>query len=138
MRYQACCYIDGQWWLGGTTTGAGRSSAYKVLMEDTLNNKDAGKEGDNGNRQCLASDLTTHIDYPGGKPKSNVTVPSLVGGYRSEAVDLITQYGLEPSVTEVFHSSLEGTVVSQSPAASSEVPAGSTVTIEVSKGPSDE
>jgi serine/threonine-protein kinase len=61
-------------------------------------------------------------------------VPVLVGTQRSVAVQQIRGRGLEPSIGEEESNSPEGEVISQSPAAGSEVEAGSTVSIVVSSG----
>ena len=66
-----------------------------------------------------------------------VTVPGgLVGRSQGEADGSIRAAGLNASVTEVFDSNVaKGVVVSVVPGAGSSTPAGSTVTIVVSKGP---
>jgi serine/threonine-protein kinase len=61
-------------------------------------------------------------------------VPVLVGTQRSVAVQQIRGRGLVPSVEERESSSPAGEVISQAPSAGSRLPAGSTVSIVVSKG----
>lgn len=68
-----------------------------------------------------------------GKPK--VTVPPLVGKTRDEAVQELTALGLDVTVAEVNSSRPGGTVTAQDPAAGIVLVGGSTVRINVSKGP---
>jgi len=62
------------------------------------------------------------------------TVPVLVGTQRSVAVQQIRSRGFVPSVEERESSSPAGQVTRQAPSAGSQLPAGSTVSIVVSKG----
>jgi serine/threonine-protein kinase len=62
------------------------------------------------------------------------TVPVLVGTQRSVAVQQIRGRGLSPSIEEAASSKPEGEVIRQAPSAGSQLPAGSTVSIVVSKG----
>ncbi len=62
------------------------------------------------------------------------TVPVLVGTQRSVAVQQIRGRGLSPSVEETDSSKPAGEVIRQAPSAGSQLPAGSTVSIVVSKG----
>ena len=62
------------------------------------------------------------------------TVPVLVGTQRSVAVQQIRSRGFVPSVEERESSSPAGQVTHQAPSAGSQLPAGSTVSIVVSKG----
>lgn len=70
-------------------------------------------------------------------PVETVTVPGgLVGRSQGEADSAIRAAGLNASVTEVFDANVrKGVVVSVVPGEGSPTPAGSTVTIVVSKGP---
>ncbi len=61
-------------------------------------------------------------------------VPVLVGAQRSLAVQQIRGRGFIPSVEEAESPAPAGQVIRQSPSAGSELPAGSTVSIVVSKG----
>jgi serine/threonine-protein kinase len=61
-------------------------------------------------------------------------VPVLVGAQRSVAVQQIRGRGFTPSVEEAESSSPTGQVIRQAPSAGSKLPAGSSVTIVVSKG----
>jgi eukaryotic-like serine/threonine-protein kinase len=61
-------------------------------------------------------------------------VPVLVGTQRSVAVQQIRGRGFVPSVEERESASPAGEVISQAPSAGSKLPAGSTVSIVVSKG----
>lgn len=62
------------------------------------------------------------------------TVPVLAGTQRSVAVQQIRGRGFTPSVEEEASSKPAGEVIRQAPNAGSQLPAGSTVTIVVSKG----
>jgi eukaryotic-like serine/threonine-protein kinase len=62
------------------------------------------------------------------------TVPVLVGTQRSVAVQQIRGRGFSPSVEEATSSKPAGEVIRQAPSAGSKLPAGSTVSIVVSKG----
>jgi serine/threonine-protein kinase len=62
------------------------------------------------------------------------TVPVLVGTQRSVAVQQIRSRGLSPSVEEADSPKPTGEVIRQAPSAGSQLPAGSTVSIVVSKG----
>lgn len=62
------------------------------------------------------------------------TVPVLVGSQRSVAVQQIRGRGFVPSVEEQRSSDPAGQVIRQAPSAGSQLPAGSTVSIVVSKG----
>ncbi len=62
------------------------------------------------------------------------TVPVLVGTQRSVAVQQIRGRGFSPSVEEATSSKPAGEVIRQAPSAGSQLPAGSTVSIVVSKG----
>jgi serine/threonine-protein kinase len=61
-------------------------------------------------------------------------VPVLVGSRRSLAVQQIRSRGFSPQVEEAESASPAGEVIRQAPSAGSRLPAGSTVTIVVSKG----
>jgi serine/threonine-protein kinase len=62
------------------------------------------------------------------------TVPVLVGTQRSVAVQQIRGRGFSPSVEEAASSKPAGEAIRQAPSAGSKLPAGSTVSIVVSKG----
>jgi serine/threonine-protein kinase len=92
--------------------------------------------------------LVIHSEPPGGETATRGTsvvlfvssgpklakVPILVGEQRSVAVQQIRGRGFTPSVEEEASSSPAGQVIRQSPSAGSQLPAGSTVSIVVSKG----
>jgi eukaryotic-like serine/threonine-protein kinase len=63
-----------------------------------------------------------------------VEVPSLVGGTYEEAVDALTELGLEPLRVEVFSQKPVGQVTGQDPEAGQIVDEGSQVEVRVSKG----
>jgi len=123
----------------GLTTAAAEKkleeAGFKARIEPV--NSDKVEEG-----------LVIHSDPPGGEtalrgteivltvssgPKL-ATVPVLVGTQRSVAVQQIRGRGFAPSVEEQQSSSPAGQVIRQAPSAGSKLPAGSTVSIVVSKG----
>ncbi|MGH3104911.1 MAG: Stk1 family PASTA domain-containing Ser/Thr kinase [Gaiellaceae bacterium] len=85
-----------------------------------------------GKRIDRATDEVT-IYVSTGKPKS--TVPGVVGKSRDEAVAELTARRLEPMVVEVPSGKPVNTVTGQSPKAGDTVDQGTTVRINVSKGP---
>ncbi|MHB8779764.1 MAG: Stk1 family PASTA domain-containing Ser/Thr kinase [Candidatus Geothermincolia bacterium] len=73
-----------------------------------------------------------------GKGVEKVKVPNVEGKTEDEAVDAISAAGLKADVQEQSSDTVpEGEVMSQNPAADTEVAKGSTVTIRVSSGPSE-
>jgi beta-lactam-binding protein with PASTA domain len=76
------------------------------------------------------------IELEVSKGKEPVTVPDVVDLEADTAGDLLTGAGLKVSVDDEFSATVpEGSIISQSPAADEVVPAGTTVTIVVSRGP---
>jgi serine/threonine-protein kinase len=76
------------------------------------------------------------VDLVVSKGKAPVQLPSVVGQDADEATSLLRDLGLQVSVSQDFSATVdEGFVISQSPGAGDVVPAGSTVTIVISKGP---
>lgn len=66
---------------------------------------------------------------------AGATVPDVVGDAEATAIAAIEGEGLSASVAREYHASVaEGVVISQDPAATTEVDAGSVVTILVSRG----
>ncbi len=64
-----------------------------------------------------------------------VKVPDVVGDTEAEGVAALSQLGFEVNKTEGFDAYIkEGSIITQDPAAGSRVPAGSVVTIRISKG----
>jgi serine/threonine-protein kinase len=92
--------------------------------------------------------LVIHSDPRGGKTATRgstvvltvssgpklAKVPVLVGSQRSVAVQQIRSRGFSPQVEEAESSAPAGEVIRQAPSAGSQLPAGATVTIVVSKG----
>ncbi|MGE5281580.1 MAG: protein kinase domain-containing protein [Chloroflexota bacterium] len=76
---------------------------------------------------------TTVVLFVSSGPKL-AKVPVLVGEQRSVAVQQIRGRGFVPSVEERKDSAPAGQVIRQAPSAGSQLPAGSTVSIVVSKG----
>ncbi len=78
-------------------------------------------------------DTTVVIDVSSGKPQ--VTIPSVVGESATDAVQKLTQSGLDAQVANVHSDMPEGQVVAQKPAAGLVVVEGTQVRINVSSGP---
>jgi serine/threonine-protein kinase len=110
---------------------AGFGAAVKIVNSDSV---EEGlvihSEPSAGTTATHGSDVTLFVS---SGPKL-AKVPVLVGTQRSVAVQQIRGRGLEPSVSEEESTSPAGEVISQSPSAGSEVEAGSSVAIVVSKG----
>jgi serine/threonine protein kinase/beta-lactam-binding protein with PASTA domain len=68
-------------------------------------------------------------------PSNMVVVPNLLGMSQAAAESALAGVGLEASVVEVDSTEPGGTVVSQDPAAGTQVQAGAKVTVEVSNAP---
>jgi beta-lactam-binding protein with PASTA domain/predicted Ser/Thr protein kinase len=84
-----------------------------------------------GNRQTKGSIVTVLVST--GKAK--VKVPDVVGARRDDAVQALTNAGLDPNVVEVSSDEDPGMVTAQAPKGGTVVIEGSTVRINVSKGP---
>ncbi len=67
--------------------------------------------------------------------KAKVKVPDVVGARRDDAVEALTNAGLDPNVVEVSSDEDPGMVTAQAPKGGTVVIEGSTVRINVSKGP---
>ena len=78
-------------------------------------------------------DTTVVIDVSSGKPQ--VTIPSVVGESATDAVQKLTQAGLDAQVANVHSDKPENQVVAQNPAAGLVVVEGTQVRINVSSGP---
>ncbi len=65
----------------------------------------------------------------------NVTVPGVVGQDVTSAVAALAQAGLEQKIKRIYSGQQQDTVTGQNPAAGDHVKKGSTVTINVSRGP---
>jgi beta-lactam-binding protein with PASTA domain len=76
------------------------------------------------------------VDLVISKGKEPVQLPSVIGQDGDEATSILRDLQLQISVSRDFSATIEeGFVISQSPGAGDVVPAGSTVTIVISKGP---
>ncbi len=94
-------------------------------------NPGAGSAASEGDR------VTIYVSQGAGS--QTVQVPKLIGHYESDAVQLLTNYGLYAFVThESSELVSEGLVISQDLREGSYVPNGSTITITVSTGPREE
>ena len=81
----------------------------------------------------LPKDSIVTILVSSGKPK--ISVPSVVGKSRDAAVKELTERGLDATVVEVSSQRPSGIVTAQNPGAGTVVVSGSSVRINVSKGP---
>ena len=81
----------------------------------------------------LARDSIVTILVSDGKP--NVTVPDVRGDAQAEATEELVRRGLDPSVSFINSPEPEGTVTGQDPAPGLTVVTGTTVRINVSRGP---
>jgi serine/threonine-protein kinase len=77
----------------------------------------------------------TAVDLVVSAGQATASVPDVRGASQADATTKLSNAGFKVDVGQVFSSQSAGTVISQGPAAGSTVPAGSTVTISVSKGP---
>jgi serine/threonine-protein kinase len=84
-----------------------------------------------GDREPKDSTVTLWIST--GKPKA--MVPDLKGHPLTDAITRLADVGLTPKIRYIHSSAPEDTVTAQNPAAGDRVIKGSTVTINVSKGP---
>ncbi len=84
----------------------------------------------------LAPGDTVHLVVSTGKKVKSVIVPTLVGQSLDNARKMITDIGLNvASVTEVYSSEAVGRVTYQSIASGTEVDEGTSIVLNVSKGP---
>ena len=81
----------------------------------------------------VEKDTVVTIDVSSGKPE--VTVPSVVGESSTDAVAELTTAGLDAQVVEVDSDKEPGTVTGQTPAPGTVVVEGTSVRINVSRGP---
>ena len=89
------------------------------------------QEPDPGTR--LAKDSLVTILVSEGKP--TVSVPNVVGESQAEAIEELTRRGLDPKTVPINSSRPEGTVTAQDPRPGLTVVTGTTVRINVSRGP---
>ena len=90
-----------------------------------------GQEPRSGSK--LSKGQTVDITISKGKKVKKVTVPNVKGGTLSAAESTLKGKGLSVSVEKKESSQAPGTVISQSPAADSEVESGFTVTLVVAE-----
>jgi eukaryotic-like serine/threonine-protein kinase len=111
----------------GLRVGAVRRVYHDSVREGVVISQDPSQG------QLIAGD---EVDLEVSKGKEPITVPDVEDLEADPAGDLLTGVGLKVSVSNAFSGTVpEGSVISQSPVANEVVPAGSTVTIVVSKGP---
>lgn len=110
-----------------------------VRKEDSSDTVEEGNviSQDPAGGESVPADSTITITISTGAEA--ITMPDLTGMQRDAAVAKIGELGLTVgTVEEVYSSEDEGTVVSQSVTADTEVEAGTTVDLEVSKGEEEE
>ena len=90
-----------------------------------------GQEPRSGTR--ISKGQTIDITISKGKKVKKVTVPNVKGGTLSAAEGTLKGKGLSVVVEKRESSQAPGTVISQSPAADSEVESGSTVTLVIAE-----
>jgi serine/threonine-protein kinase len=126
-----------------STAGLTRTEA-----EETLEEAGFGARVESVNSEKVEEALVISSEPGGGETATRGTdvilrvssgpklakVPVLVGTQRSLAVQQIRGRGFAPSVEEVEDKAPAGQVIRQAPSAGSQLPAGSTVSITVSKG----
>ena len=81
----------------------------------------------------ISKGQTIDITISKGKKVKKVTVPNVKGGTLSAAESTLKSRGLSVNVEKQASSQAPGTVISQSPAADSEIESGSTVTLVVAE-----
>jgi eukaryotic-like serine/threonine-protein kinase len=81
----------------------------------------------------IAKDSTVTIWVSTGKPQA--TVPDVKGHPLTDAIAQLASAGLKPRIVYIFSTAVENTVIGQFPAAGDRVLRGSTVRINVSRGP---
>ncbi len=126
-----------------STAGLSRAEAETALEEAGF-----GSQVETVNSENVEEGLVVHSDPSGGETATRgsdvvltvssgpklAKVPVLVGAQRSFAVQQIRGRGFVPSVEEEESSAPTGEVIRQSPDAGSELGAGSSVSIVVSRG----
>ena len=90
--------------------------------------------GSTSRRSTVAEPTTTSSTLV---PAHTVTVPNGVNQPLSEATSALKKAGLNVTITNVVNDAAYGSVLSQNPAAGSQVSRGSAVSLIVSEGPSD-
>jgi beta-lactam-binding protein with PASTA domain len=84
-----------------------------------------------GDRIAKGSTVTIWVST--GKPQA--TVPDVKGHPLTDAIAQLASAGLRPNIVYIFSTAVENTVIGQFPAAGDRVLRGSTVRINVSRGP---
>ena len=105
-------------------------SVYEKFSDDEEGTV-IGQEPRSGTR--ISKGQTIDITISKGKKVKKVTVPNVKGGTLSAAEGTLKGKGLSVSVEKRESSQASGTVISQSPAADSEVESGSTVTLVIAE-----
>ncbi|HVC88047.1 MAG TPA: Stk1 family PASTA domain-containing Ser/Thr kinase [Gaiellaceae bacterium] len=91
----------------------------------------SGENPGGGTKVGRGSPITLTVST--GKPK--VQVPNVVGQDTTSAVAALAQLGLQPKIARIFSGNQPDTVTAQQPAAGDKVDKGTTVHINVSRGP---
>jgi eukaryotic-like serine/threonine-protein kinase len=98
---------------------------------DTVPSGQVSDENPGGGSK-VARGSTVTLTVSTGIPQ--VQVPNVVGQSATDAVAALAQAGLEPKIRRIYSSEQTDTVTAQQPASGDQVPKGSTVHINVSRG----
>ena len=124
--------------VGSLLTQAAQTLSAALLQSTVLQEQYSGQPAGTVIAQSpLATSsqpLGTTVLLTVSKGPAPAVVPTTVGRFEAGAVSLLTGAGFTPAITRQFSSTIErGVVISQSPAAGTEVPPG-TATIVISAG----
>lgn len=90
-----------------------------------------------GSGEALSKGDTVLLIVSDGPEDNMVLTPTVIGMTQSRAEQELKSFGLKANVTEVNNSEEKGLVISQSVPPNTRVEKGTTVTIQVSKGPAE-
>ena len=110
----------------------GLSARFQYLPDETVPSGQVSSQNP-GPGTKISKTSTVTLVVSTGIP--NVTVPGVVGQDVTSAVAALAQAGLEQKIKRIYSGQQEDTVTGQNPAAGDHVKKGSTVTINVSRGP---
>ncbi|HUZ82001.1 MAG TPA: Stk1 family PASTA domain-containing Ser/Thr kinase [Gaiellaceae bacterium] len=91
----------------------------------------SGENPGGGSKVGKGSTITLTVSS--GKPQA--VVPNVVGQDATSAVAALAQLGLNPKITRIYSGAQQDTVTAQQPAAGDKVDTGTTIHINVSRGP---
>jgi len=110
----------------------GLSARFQYLPDETVPSGQVSSQNP-GPGTKISKTSTVTLVVSTGIP--NVTVPGVVGQDVTSAVAALAQAGLEQKIKRIYSGQQQDTVTGQNPAAGDHVKKGSTVTINVSRGP---